>query len=152
MGIEIERKFLVVDNSYKDLEEGHMKIIQGYLSINPDSTIRIRISGNKAWLTVKSKNHGDQRGEWEYEIPVNEAKEMLSMCCQSGIIDKTRHIVPANDGLKWEIDEFHGNYAGLVIAEIELPSCNTEFEKPDFLGEEVTGNPKYYNSVLSKGI
>lgn len=142
MGLEIERKFLVTDESYKTQATSFTIITQGYLSTDPDRTVRIRVAGTRAWITVKSRNSGCVRCEWEYEIPVDDAREMLTMCGHT--LDKTRYRAG-----RWEIDEFHGEHAGLTIAEIELSDEHEAFEKPDFIGEEVTGNPRYYNSSLS---
>ncbi len=122
MAKEIERKFLVADDSYRSMAIYKSEIVQGYLSINPDATVRVRINGNKAFITVKSRNVGVVRNEWEYPVDPAEARQMLETCCQSRLIVKTRHIVPAENGLKWEIDEFHGELDGLTIAEIELPA------------------------------
>ena len=109
--------------------------------------MRVRIAGNKAFLTVKGKNHGCVRDEWEYAVPVADAEAMLDRCAQGSVISKTRYIVP--DGTyNWEVDEFHGSHEGLVVAEIELPHAEATFDRPDFIGEEVTGNPAYYNSNL----
>ena len=150
MAKEIERKFLVRDDSYRALAKQTRSIVQGYLSCRPDSTVRVRIVDDEAYLTVKSKNYGCLRGEWEYQIPIDDAKELLNLCePESVIIEKTRYIIEVED-LKWEIDEFHGGLNGLVVAEIELPSEDTSFELPSFIGQEVTGDPKYYNSNLSK--
>lgn len=147
MGKEIERKFLVKDSSYKDLAIESFELRQGYLSRNPDATVRVRISGDKAWLTVKSRNKGAERGEWEYCIPASDASEMFALC--EGTIEKRRWIVDAGSGLRWEVDEFEGRHKGLVVAEIELPTEDTSFTLPSFVGEEVTGDPRYYNSVLA---
>ncbi|MCH5220951.1 MAG: CYTH domain-containing protein [Muribaculaceae bacterium] len=147
MSVEIERKFLVV-GPFKHLAIKRFEIAQGYLSVSPDSTVRIRISDNQAWITVKSRTIGATRDEWEYSVPLNDAREMLA-CCGSRKIEKTRYIIDAEDGLRWEIDEFHGRHSGLVIAEIELPSEETSFVKPPYIGEEVTGDTRYYNSNLS---
>ena len=149
MAQEIERKFLVADDSYRSMAIYKSEIVQGYLSINPDATVRVRINGDKAFITVKSRNVGAVRNEWEYPVDPAEARQMLETCCQSRLIVKTRHVVPAENGLKWEIDEFHGELDGLTIAEIELPETESAFVIPPFIGEEVTGNPGYYNSVLS---
>ena len=149
MAKEIERKFLVTDRSYRDKARTHIEIAQGYLSTDPDATVRVRLSGDHAWLTVKSRNHGATRGEWEYQIPVSDAREMLTNCCGAHTIEKTRYIVDNPDGLCWEVDEFHGRHDGLIVAETELPAEDTPFSRPGFVGEEVTGNPAYYNSVLS---
>lgn len=149
MAKEIERKFLVTDDSFKALAIGKKEIRQGYLCVDPDSTVRIRITDSTAFITVKSRNKGCVRDEWEYAIPVSDASQMLD-CCHGRTIEKTRYIVPAGeDNLVWEVDEFHGRHEGLVVAEIELPSSDTTFNPAPFIGREVTGEPQYYNSVLS---
>ncbi len=147
MANEIERKFLVVSDSYRTHSIEKHTIIQGYLSRNPDATVRVRIRNDQAFLTVKGRNKGIIRDEWEYQIPIEDARTMLYKCAQGTIIEKTRYIVPEK-GLKWEIDEFHGAHAGLTIAEIELPEVSTTFDLPDFIGAEVSGDPAYYNSNL----
>ncbi len=149
MSKEIERKYLVCGSSYRHQAIQKKDMMQGYLSLDPDATVRIRIVGDKAFITVKSRNIGAVRNEWEYPVPVEEAKEMLRSCCKSRLIEKTRYIVEAPHNLKWEIDEFHGSLDGLVIAEIELPYEEFEVALPDFIGEDVTGNPRYYNSSLA---
>ena len=149
MSKEIERKYLVCGSSYRHQAIQKKDMMQGYLSLDPDATVRIRIVGDKAFITVKSRNIGAVRNEWEYPVPVEEAKEMLRSCCKSRLIEKTRYIVEAPHNLKWEIDEFHGPLDGLVIAEIELPDEDFEVALPDFIGEDVTGNPRYYNSSLA---
>lgn len=149
MAKEIERKFLVTDPGFKTAATSCREISQGYLCTDPDTTVRVRISGPQAWLTVKSRNHGAARGEWEYEIPADDAREMIAECCGGRVLEKTRYIVPAAEkGLKWEIDVFHGRHEGLIVAEIELPSEDTPFSLPAFIGKEVTGDVRYYNSVL----
>lgn len=147
MAKEIERKFLVTGTSYRDMAVDRHEIAQGYLSRDIDATVRVRIVDEKAFLTVKGRNHGVVRDEWEYAIPVNDAVAMLDRCVSGHVIRKTRYIVPSGS-LRWEIDEFHDCHAGLVVAEIELPSPDAEFTKPVFIGEEVSGNPAYYNSNL----
>ena len=112
--------------------------------------MRVRLKGEKAFLTVKTRNQGCVRNEWEYEIPAADARQMLENC-RGCIISKTRYYIPADDGLQWEVDEFHGTRQGLTVAEIELPSEDTAFAIPSFIGDEVTGDPAYYNSSLSKG-
>ncbi|MDE6208005.1 MAG: CYTH domain-containing protein [Muribaculaceae bacterium] len=148
MAKEIERKFLTTSDSYKTAAFAHTEIIQGYLSTSPDATVRLRLHDDKAYITVKTRTDGCTRGEWEYEIPHEEALEMLP-ACGTHLIEKTRWLVAGSNGLTWEVDEFHGRHAGLVVAEIELPSEDSPFERPDFIGAEVTGQPQYYNSVLS---
>lgn len=147
MAKEIERKFLVSNDSYKAMAEGCTHIVQAYLSTTIDSTVRLRIADDKAYITVKSRNKGCSRGEWEYEIPVSDASEMISACHLSKVIDKIRYYVEYK-GHTWEVDEFAGKLNGLVIAEIELPEENSPFELPPFAGEEVTGQSQYYNSNL----
>jgi CYTH domain-containing protein len=150
MAQEIERKFLVTNDSYKQLAVSHHHIVQGYISREKTGTVRIRIADDKAYLTIKGKPAAGHfaRYEWEKEIDVNEAKELLKLC-QGTIIDKTRWIVPTGEkGLKWEVDEFHGKYEGLVVAEIELESEEQSFESPAFIGQEVTDNPQYYNANM----
>ena len=150
MGQEIERKFLVREpqKAFAQAFKSE-RIEQGYLSPRPEATVRLRIRGDRAWITVKSPNHGATRGEWEYPIPVEDAREMMPLC-QGIIIDKTRHLIDY-EGHTWEVDEFHSPHAGLVTAEVELKSADERVELPDWLGEEVTGDPRYYNSNLSKG-
>ncbi len=148
MAKEIERKFLVLDDSYKTAAIAKTHIRQGYLCTRPEGTVRVRLAGNEAFMTIKGINQGCTRDEWEYSIPEADAADILERCC-TGCIDKTRWIVPAGDGLNWEIDEFHGRHSSLVIAELELPHPDCTFELPGFVGKEVTGDPQYYNSVLS---
>ena len=146
MAKEIERKFLVKNQSYKEAAASHSTIRQGYLCREPDRTVRIRICDDRAMLTVKGRNRGCVRDEWEYPIPVNDAIDMLALC-PGTVITKTRWIV-MHDNKRWEIDEFADTLAGLVIAEIELPDAEAVFTRPEFIGQEVTGDPKYYNSNL----
>lgn len=148
--MEIERKYLVTSDSYKQMAVARYHICQGYISREKTGTVRIRITDDKAYLTIKGKPAAGHfaRYEWEKEIDVQEAKELMQLC-QGTIIDKTRWIVPAaEDGLKWEIDEFHGKHAGLTLAEIELTSEEQEVEKPDFVGKDVTSDPRYYNANM----
>ena len=144
MSKEIERKFIVKDESYKKRASRVIEIRQAYLSTSPDSVVRIRVSGPMAFLTVKSRTHGCERGEWEYPIPVSDAIEIMDACSCSAMISKTRYIVG-----RWEVDEFHGRLSGLTVAEIELQNAEEHFEKPAFLGREVTGDIRYYNSALT---
>lgn len=147
--IEIERKFLVTSNAFKTDAFSQNKIAQGYLSSVPERTVRVRIKGDKGFVTVKgiSSDSGMSRFEWEKEIPVDEAENLLKLC-EKGIIDKIRFNVTIGNHT-FEVDEFHGENEGLIIAEIELNSENEAFEKPNWLGEEVTNDKRYYNSYLS---
>ena len=148
--MEIERKYLVTSDSYKQMAVARYHICQGYISREKTGTVRIRITDDKAYLTIKGKPAAGHfaRYEWEKEIDVQEAKELMQLC-QGTIIDKTRWIIPAKEeGLKWEVDEFHGKHAGLTLAEIELTSEEQEVEKPDFVGEDVTLDPRYYNANM----
>jgi adenylate cyclase len=150
MPTEIERKFLVRGN-FKPYAIKKTRIIQGYLSSVVERTVRVRIAGKKGFITVKgiSNKIDTRRYEWEKEIPVTEVRELLKLC-EPGIIDKTRFIIPEKSGLKFEVDEFYGENEGLKLAEIELPDDNLSFDKPDWLGKEVTGDKKYFNSYLLK--
>lgn len=147
MAKEIERKFLVKNSSFMDISDSRRDIKQGYISRRPEGTVRVRICGDKAFLTVKGRNKGAVRDEWEYQVPVEDAMQMLARCTEGNVIEKTRYIVPFG-GLKWEIDVFHGAHEGLVVAEIELPAPDTPFTQPPFIGREVTGDQRYYNSNL----
>jgi adenylate cyclase len=150
MAQEIERKFLV-KGDYKPSVKKETRIVQGYLSSVPERTVRIRIKGEKGFLTIKGigSASGASRFEWEKEIPTLEAASLLEIC-EPGVIDKTRFIVPEKSGLMFEVDEFYGENEGLTVAEIELPSEDHPFEKPEWLGEEVTGDARFYNSMLMK--
>ena len=151
MAKEIERKFLVVSPAWRENIKASGPIRQAYISSDPEATVRVRVRGSKAFLTVKGITRDSVRDEWEYEIPVADADEMASRVAGGWAIEKTRYLVDAGEGLTWEIDEFHGSLAPLVLAEIELPSDSTPIpSRPDWLGEEVTGNPAYYNSVLAR--
>lgn len=146
MAKEIERTFLVDDDSFREQAAFTFHILQGYLSRDPERTVRIRIRNDSAFLTVKGKTVGCERDEFEYEIPLEDGLEMLKMC-QGKILDKTRYIVPF-EGYNWEVDEYHGDLEGLIVTEVEIPNANAEIVLPSFVGKEVTGNPKYYNSQL----
>ena len=147
MAKEIERKYLVKDASYRESAISKRHIIQAYLNRDPKATVRVRIADDKAYLTIKGKNEGAVRDEWEYLIPTSDARAMIERCATGRIIDKTRYIVPFG-GYTWEVDEFSGELAGLTVAEIELPAEDTKFSLPSFIGDEVTGDPRYYNSSL----
>ena len=181
MSLEIERKFLVA-GEYKPFAVSHSRITQGYISSASGRTVRVRIRGDRGYLTIKGpalggngvvpeseasgaipvpadtiptrsplmQPSGFTRFEWEKEITVEEAEALMALC-EPGVIDKTRWLIPAGDGVHtWEVDEFHGENDGLVVAEIELRSEDDVFEKPSWLGEEVTGDRRYYNSMLTK--
>ncbi len=150
MAIEIERKFLVKDDRYKKESVRETRITQRYLSSVPERTVRVRIKGKKGIITVKGigSASGASRFEWEKEISVKDAKELFKIC-EQGIIDKTRYNVKS-DKHTFEVDEFYGENAGLIIAEVELSSEDEVFERPDWLGEEITGDVKYFNSMLTK--
>lgn len=146
MSKEIERKFLVVNDSYVGMSSGCHKLRQGYLSANPDATVRVRVKDDCGYLTVKGRNRGMVRDEWEYAIDAAEARQMLELC-QTGLIEKTRYIVDYM-GFRWEIDRFGGHLRGLTVAEIELADPAAEPPLPPFVGREVTDDPRYYNSSL----
>ncbi|MDB9842606.1 CYTH domain-containing protein [Polaribacter sp.] len=150
MNIEIERKFLVKNLSYKSESFEKKYIKQGYLNSDKNRTVRIRVSNNTGFITIKGKSNknGTSRFEWEKEIPITEAEELL-LLCEPTIIEKTRYLIKVGDHI-FEVDEFAGNNSGLVVAEIELNSEDEVFEKPNWLSKEVTGNLKYYNSSISK--
>lgn len=145
MGIEIERKFLVADRHVLDGSTG-TRYTQGYLSVDPERTVRVRRAGERAFLTVKGRTHGALRAEFEYEIPVADAEPLLAICA-GAVIDKVRHRIE-QDGLVWEIDVFGGTNDGLVVAEVELPSEDSPLEPPAWIGAEVTEDPRYYNANL----
>lgn len=165
--LEIERKFLVLNEDYKQLATSHYTIQQGYICKEPNRTVRVRIKTLSnglitAFLTIKSKPNqlGFSRFEWEKEIEVADAQQLMGMCLP-GVIEKTRWLIPATQSLHntkqpphhstqliWEVDEFHGRLAGLTIAELELESEQQPFLKPDFIGDEVTGDPRYYNANM----
>ncbi|MFO7718854.1 MAG: CYTH domain-containing protein [Gillisia sp.] len=147
---EIERKFLVKSNAFKSDSYQNTRIVQGFLNTHPERTVRIRINGEQAFLTVKGKSseNGLSRFEWEKEIEVEEAENLLTLC-EPGIIEKDRYLVEVENHI-FEVDDFHGQNEGLVVAEIELNAEEDTFSKPLWLGEEVTGDIRYYNSQLSK--
>lgn len=143
--MEIERKFLVKGDFMPEVTES-VHIVQGYLSTSMNRTVRVRIRDNKGFLTIKGKPKGISRFEWEEEIPLEQAQQMLSLCGRN-VIDKTRNLVPVGKHT-FEVDVFHGENEGLVMAEIELGSENEEFIRPSWLGEEVSYDKRYYNSQL----
>ena len=147
MGIEIERKFLVVDDSWREEASAGMRYRQGYLATDPRNSVRVRVCGDKAWLNIKSATVGIVRREYEYEIPSADAHSILEELCVKPLIEKTRFIV-AHDGRAWEVDVFEGDNSGLVVAEIELESVRDEFTLPAWIGEDVSGDVRYYNQRL----
>lgn len=146
MATEIEHKYLVKNYLFKEMAYRTERIRQGYLCRKPEQTVRVRIAGHSAFLTVKGCNDGDTRLEFEYEIPYEDASTMLTLC-PPPIIDKTRYYVNF-DNLLWEVDEFHGHRSGLVTAEVELQTSSQTYKLPPFVGKNVTGDPSYYNSNL----
>lgn len=147
---EIERKFLVTSEAFKSEAHKRTHIVQGFLNTHPERTVRVRIQGNDGFITIKGKSNksGLSRFEWEKQISLAEAEELLHLC-EPGIIEKTRYEISSGDHT-FEVDDFMGENKGLIIAEVELGSENEPFSKPDWVGKEVTGDVKYYNSNLSK--
>ncbi|WP_434930907.1 CYTH domain-containing protein [Shewanella sp. HL-SH5] len=150
MTVEIERKYLVQNDQFKSLAHRSTRIVQGYLNSEKSRTVRVRIMGEQGFLTIKgiSNQAGLSRFEWEKEISVQEAQDLLKLC-EQGVIDKTRYLVEYQNQV-FEVDEFYGDNQGLVVAELELESEQQAVTKPDWLGEEVTGDNRYYNSSLMK--
>ncbi|HEY0846031.1 MAG TPA: CYTH domain-containing protein [Noviherbaspirillum sp.] len=146
MGLEIERKFLVRGEGWKSLVPGVL-LRQGYLSSAPERVVRVRIEGDSAMLTIKGKSRGATRSEWEYPIPLPDAQAMLDSLCERPIIEKKRYRI-TYAGMVWEVDQFFGENAGLVVAEIELESEDQPFDRPDWIGEEVTSDARYFNANL----
>jgi len=146
MGVEIERKFLLASDAWRTLGQPVL-LRQGYLSSDPARTVRVRIEGDQATLTIKGRSQGATRGEWEYPIPLAEATELLERLCQQPLIEKYRRRIPVA-GHVWEVDEFLGANQGLVVAEIELNAEDDAFDKPDWIGAEVTHDKRYFNSSL----
>jgi adenylate cyclase len=146
MGTEIERKFLV-DRTQWAPGPSARRLRQGYLSIDSERTVRVRLAGDAAWLTIKGRTHGISRLEFEFPVPAEDARQMLEHLCIRPIIDKTRHVAHYA-GHDWEIDEFHGANAGLVLAEIELAAPDEIFARPPWLGAEVSDDPRYFNACL----
>lgn len=149
MATEIERKFLVKGDFSRQVS-GSQRIVQGYICSQPGRTVRVRIRGNEGFLTIKgaSDEKGLSRYEFEQKIPLTDAEELLKLC-EPGVIDKVRNLVPAGHHT-WEVDVFHGDNEGLILAEIELSSEDEPFEHPDWVGQEVSGDRRYYNSMLTK--
>lgn len=148
MAVEIERKFLVVDDRWRKNAMGTL-FRQGYLSAEPERTVRVRVEGDIGKLTIKGKTEGIRRSEYEYQIPLQDADELLDTLCLRPLIEKTRYRIE-HAGLIWEIDEFYGANEGLILAEVELESEAVDFSLPAWAGQEVSDNPRYYNANLVK--
>lgn len=148
MATEIERKFLVIGDAWR-VGAPSAPSRQGYLSFGPKASIRVRVMGGQASLTIKEAVQGSSRAEFEYPIPVDDANDILDTLCQGAVVEKTRHWIQ-HDGKAWEVDEFKGANAPLVIAELELDDVGEEFARPPWLGEEVTDDARYYNASLSR--
>ena len=146
MGHEIERKFLVQGEAWR-ARATSTSYRQGFLSTDPERTVRVRVADSRGWLTIKGKNVGARRTEHEYEIPLADAEHMLDTLCKRPLIEKVRYTLVVSDHA-WEIDVFEGDNAGLVVAEVELQAEDEEFQRPDWLGDEVTDDPRYFNSNL----
>ena len=147
MGIEIEHKFLVANDGWRQAATRQTRFSQGYLSRDPARTVRVRIAGEAAFLTIKGKTTGATRAEFEYAVPVADAQQLLALS-DGPVVEKIRHLCPF-EGMTWEVDEFLGANAGLVVAEIELASEHQAFERPAWLGDEVTGDGRYVNANLA---
>lgn len=147
MATEIERKYLILNDGWRDQADEGIQITQGYMGGNDKSSIRIRINGDSANLNIKSKTLGMLRSEYEYAIPLEDAREMLTTLCDRPYIDKTRFHV-SHEGHLWEIDVFAGENEGLIVAELELDSADEAYNLPDWIGKEVTEEPRYYNICL----
>ena len=149
MSVEIERKFLVEGDTWRSQVASESHIMQGYLASSPEVTVRVRVKGNQAFLTIKGESRGVARSEYEYPIPVVDAEEMLRDLAVLPPIDKVRHHIPLG-GHVWELDVFAGENAGLVMAEIELSSEDEDFDLPDWAGQEVSDDQRYFNVNLAK--
>lgn len=147
MGIEIERKFLVTGDGWRRQASAQTRFSQGYLSRDPARTVRVRVAGKAAFLTIKGATRGATRAEFEYDVPLADAQALLAMC-DGPVVEKIRHLCP-HEGMTWEVDEFLGANAGLVVAEIELESESQPFDRPAWLGDEVTGDARYVNANLA---
>ncbi|MCX7032697.1 MAG: CYTH domain-containing protein [Arenimonas sp.] len=155
MAIEIERKFRVVGEGWRPHVVKSVRMAQGYINdmaalrdARQNASVRVRIAGDQAFLNLKSREPGPSRQEFDYPIPVVDAEALLRLCV-GGLIDKVRHYIP-QDGLTWEVDQFGGDNAGLVVAELELPAVDTVFARPDWLGREVTDEQRFYNLALAE--
>jgi adenylate cyclase len=148
MPLEIERKFLLASDAWRAAVDSSERLAQGYLG-GERSSLRVRIGGERAWLNIKARVRGAERLEFEYPIPLGDAEQLLAELCLPGRVEKLRHHV-RHAGMLWEIDEFLGDNAGLVVAEIELPAVDAAFARPDWLGREVTDELRYYNVALAE--
>ena len=149
MALEIEHKFLIISDEWRKLVNRSEVFRQGYLSNNPAASVRVRLANDQASLNIKGMTIGTQRPEYEYNIPWQDAVEMLNQLCTPPLIEKTRHFLEFA-GKTWEIDEFAGENSGLIVAEIELSRVDEPFARPDWLGEDVSHDPRYYNSQLAR--
>ena len=149
MATEIERKFLVSGDGWRDAVATETHLMQGYLASSSRATVRVRVKGDKGIMTIKGATQGISRAEFEYPIPVEDARAMLDTLTETGIVDKVRYRVPCG-AHTWEVDVFAGDNAGLVLAEVELGSEDESFERPDWLGEEVSDDARYYNANLAR--
>jgi adenylate cyclase len=149
MPIEIERKFLVAHDGWRAGFTSAARIRQGYLCLDPGRTVRVRISGTQGWLTIKGPGEGASRAEFEYPLPLADATDLLDHLCRQPQIDKTRHLVP-HGGLTFEVDVFHGDNEGLIMAEVELAAADTHVDLPPWIGAEVTGDHRYFNAYLAQ--
>ena len=149
MGIEIEHKFRVHNSAWRQAVQRSVRIRQGYLVSDPHRSVRVRVAADQGFITIKSGTLGIQRSEYEYPIPLAEAEEILDTLCEQPLLEKTRHSVPVGDHC-WEVDEFAGENAGLIVAEVELRHPDEPFERPAWAGEDVSGDPRYYNSQLAR--
>ena len=149
MATETEKKFLVINDNWKPASFMQQHYTQGYFSTSPECSVRVRMSGDQANLNVKSATLGITRSEYDYPIPAHDAREMLDHLCIKPLLEKTRYFVKV-DQHTWEIDVFHGDNEGLIVAEIELKSAEESFTRPEWIGEEVSDDPRYYNVCLIK--
>lgn len=147
MGLEIERKFLVTGDGWKSAAHAVRHLRQGYLAIDDSTNVRVRTDGERAWLTIKAKGEGISRPEFEYEIPAAEAAPLLQLC-RGRTVEKMRHLVSI-EGLTWEVDQFLGENAGLIMAELELDRPDQDFRRPEWVGEEVSADHRYHNASLA---
>ena len=147
MALEIEHKFLLRDERWRDQVERSLRMRQGYLVSDATRSVRVRVAGDQGYLNIKSGTLGIARREYEYRIPLAEAEELLNTLCEKPLLEKTRHFIHYGDHL-WEVDEFSGDNAGLIVAEVELGAVDEAFARPDWIGEEVSHDLRYYNSQL----